>query len=93
MNGLKIKKVKKRNKYPKGFVEEMSRQLGWSKRTIYEYLQMAENISDEVKDMIRGTILENRKKILLALSRLSPEDQKWVVGMYLKELEKGGEKE
>ena len=82
---------KKRGRYPKGFVEKMSRQLGLSKRTIYENLQAAENLSDEVKQMIRDTILADRKKILLAISRLEPEEQYWIVKRYLEEVEKGGE--
>jgi hypothetical protein len=82
---------KKRGRYPKGFVEKMSRQLGLSKRTIYENLQAAENLSDEVKQMIRDTILADRKKILLAISRLEPEEQEWIVKRYLEEVEKGGE--
>jgi hypothetical protein len=82
---------KKRGRYPKGFVEKMSRQLGLSKRTIYENLQAVENLSDEVKQMIRDTILADRKKILLAISRLEPEEQEWIVKRYLEEVEKGGE--
>jgi hypothetical protein len=82
---------KKRGRYPKGFVEKMARELGWSKRTIYENLQAAENLSDEVKQMIRDTILADRKKILLAISRLEPEEQYWIVKRYLEEVEKGGE--
>jgi hypothetical protein len=81
---------KKRGRHPKSFVEKMSRELGWSKRTIYESLQIAENISDEVADMIQGTILADRKKILLAISRLEPEEQYWIVKRYLEEVEKGG---
>jgi hypothetical protein len=81
---------KKRGRYPKGFVEKTARELGWSKRTIYESLQIAENISDKVADMIQGTILADRKKILLAISRLEPEEQYWIVKRYLEEVEKGG---
>jgi hypothetical protein len=41
--------------------------------------------------MIRDTILADRKKILLAISRLEPEEQEWIVKRYLEEVEKGGE--
>jgi hypothetical protein len=41
--------------------------------------------------MIRDTILADRKKFLLAISRLEPEEQYWIVKRYLEEVEKGGE--
>jgi hypothetical protein len=51
----------------KGFVKETSEKLDVSRRTVERYIQIATNISDEVKDMIRGTELANRKMDLLSI--------------------------
>jgi ParB family chromosome partitioning protein len=53
----------------RSFVEEVSRELGMSRRTIYEYLEIGQKIKGEVEEMIRGTELEDRKKDLLEISR------------------------
>jgi hypothetical protein len=44
----------------KRFVSEISEKTGISERTIYRDLQIATNLSEEVKDMIRGTELEKK---------------------------------
>jgi hypothetical protein len=51
----------------KRFVSETSEKTGISERTIYRELQIATNLSDEVKDMIRETELANRKMDLLSI--------------------------
>jgi dTDP-4-dehydrorhamnose 3,5-epimerase-like enzyme len=53
----------------RGFVKEVSEKLGVSEREIRESIQIAKNLSDEVKEMIRGTELADRKMDLLAISR------------------------
>ena len=53
----------------KRFVSETSEKTGISERTIYLELQIATNLLDEVKQMIRGTELADRKMDLLAVSR------------------------
>ena len=67
----------------RSFVAEVSEKLGVSGKTIYEYLEIGQRITGEVEDMIRGTELEDRKKDLLAISRLDPEEQKYVVKRFL----------
>jgi ParB family chromosome partitioning protein len=51
----------------RSFVEEVSRELGMSRRTIYEYLEIGQRIKGEVEEMIRGTELEDRKMDLLSI--------------------------
>jgi hypothetical protein len=48
-------------------VSETSEKTGISERTIYRELQIATNLSDEVKQMIRETELANRKMDLLSI--------------------------
>jgi DNA modification methylase len=69
----------------RGFVAEVSDELGISEKTIYEYLEIGQRITDEVGEMIRGTELEDRKKDLLAISKLEPKEQKYVVEKFLNE--------
>jgi ParB family chromosome partitioning protein len=63
----------------KGFVDEISEKTGLSKSLIWEEIQIAKNLTDEVKEMIRGTELADRKMDLLAISRLEPDEQKYVI--------------
>jgi hypothetical protein len=51
----------------KGFVKETSEKLDVSRRTVERYIQIATNLSDEVKQMIRETELANRKMDLLSI--------------------------
>ena len=53
----------------KGFVRETAEITGLDESTIKREIQIATNLSDEVKDMIRGTELADRRKDLLAISR------------------------
>jgi ParB family chromosome partitioning protein len=52
----------------KGFVREVAEKTGLDESTIKREIQIATNISDEVKDMIRNTELANRKMDLLEIS-------------------------
>jgi ParB family chromosome partitioning protein len=51
----------------KGFVRETAEKIGVSERTIEIEIQIARDLSDEVKEMIRGTELEDRKMDLLSI--------------------------
>jgi ParB family chromosome partitioning protein len=53
------------NFWTRGFVAEVSEELGLSEKTIYEYLEIGQRIKGEVEEMIRGTELEDRKMDLL----------------------------
>ena len=58
------------------FAEEISEKIGSSTRTIREDLQIANNLTDETKEVIKGTPLENKKTELLHLAReKDPEKQ------------------
>jgi hypothetical protein len=50
-----------------GFVREVAEKTGLDESTIKREIQIAKNISDEVKDMIRETELANRKMDLLSI--------------------------
>ena len=67
----------------KRFTKKEEEKTGVSERSIYEYIQIATDLTEEVKDMIRKTELADRKKDLLAISRLEPDEQKYVVGKFL----------
>jgi len=58
------------------FAEDTANKTGQSRRVIEENIQIARDISPEVKDKIRDTELADRKTDLLLLSRLNPEKQK-----------------
>jgi len=60
------------------FVEDTVKKTGRGRQTIYEELQIATRLDDEVKDMIRNTDLADRKKDLLKLARMDKEEQKKV---------------
>ncbi len=51
----------------KRFTKEVEEKTGMSEKTIYKYLQIATNLSEEVEEMIRGTELANRKTDLLSI--------------------------
>jgi len=51
----------------KGFVREIAEKTGLDESTIKRELQIATNLSDEVKDMIRGTELADRKMDLFSI--------------------------
>ncbi len=57
------------------FAEDTADKTGQSRRTIEQEIQIARDITPEVKDKIRDTELADRKTDLLLLSRLEPEKQ------------------
>lgn len=69
----------------KRFTKKEEEKTRVSERSIYEYIQIATNLTEEVKDMIRETELADRKKDLLAISKLEPDEQKYVVEKFLNE--------
>jgi len=52
------------------FVEDTALNINKSKRSIQVYIQIATGLSQEIRDLIRGTVLEDRYKDLLTLSRI-----------------------
>jgi len=61
------------------FAKDTSEKTGQSRRVIEENIQIAKNISPEVKDKIRDTELADRKTDLLRLARMNPEQQEKIV--------------
>jgi N6-adenosine-specific RNA methylase IME4 len=58
------------------FVEDTSTKTRKSKRTVYDYLQIAAGLTDETKETLLGTDFEDRKTDLLKLSKEDSETQK-----------------
>jgi len=60
------------------FVEDTAQKTGRAARTVFEEVQIATNLDDEVKEMIRDTEIADRKTDLLKLARMDKEEQKKV---------------
>lgn len=60
------------------FTEDTASKIGVSPRTIRRDVQIAEDLADEVKEVIRDTDLADNKTELLRLARLDEEEQKEV---------------
>lgn len=63
------------------YAAEMATKSGLSRRTVEQEIQIASGLDEAVKDLIRGTRLDDRKADLLFLARLPPPAQKKVVVM------------
>jgi len=61
------------------FVKDTAEKTGQSERKVFEDLQIAENISSEVMEKVLDTELADRKKDLLMLARMEPEQQEQIV--------------
>jgi len=61
------------------FTEDTAEKTGQSRRTIEQEIQIARDITPEVKDKIRDTELADRKTDLLRLARMDPEQQEQIV--------------
>lgn len=61
------------------FSHDTAAKLGVSSRTVQQEVQIAEKLTSEIKEAIKGTELEDSKKDLLMLARLEPEKQRKVV--------------
>lgn len=60
------------------FTEDAAEKTGLAPRTIREDVQIAESLTPETKELVRGTPVENRKRDLLEIARSAPEDQELV---------------
>ncbi len=57
------------------FVEDVSLKIGKTPRTISYYIQIATDIPEDVRKLIKGTTLEDRQADLLRLNRISDKDR------------------
>lgn len=64
-----LKKLKRKDEIISSFTEDTSQKTGITKRTIEQEVQIANNITPETKEVIKGTPVENKKIDLLDLSR------------------------
>jgi len=60
----------------KTFAEDTAKKLGKSPRSIQQDIQIASNISEEVKQEIKGTEIEDKKSVLLEVAKQPVEKQK-----------------
>ena len=61
------------------FTDSTAKQTGKSQRAVRREIQLATNLSEEIKTQITGTPLANKKKELLELCALQSQDQALVV--------------
>ncbi|MDD3012369.1 MAG: ParB N-terminal domain-containing protein [Candidatus Gastranaerophilales bacterium] len=75
--GLNVsnEKISQLNK-TKTFVEDTAKKIGKSPRSVQQDIQIANNISEEVKQEIKGTEIENKKTVLLEIAKQPAEQQK-----------------
>jgi len=59
----------------KPFSQDTAEKMGVSPRTVERHVQIAENLTPETKDILRGTDMKITKQNLTKLSRLEPEQQ------------------
>lgn len=60
----------------KSFAEDTAQKIGKSLRSVQQDIQIANNILEEVKQEIKGTEIENKKSVLLAVAKQPVETQK-----------------
>ena len=65
------------------FVKDTSDKTGRSERTVFEDLQIAENIPSDVMNKVLETDLADRKTDLIRLSRMNPEQQSQIVDKFV----------
>ena len=63
----------------KSFTEDTAKKMGVSSRAIQQSVQIANNITEEVKEKIRGTKLANNKTGLLKIAKIEPQKQEEAV--------------
>ena len=66
------------------FAKDTASKTGRSERTVQQEVQIATNIIPELKEVIKGTPMEEKKKDLLKLARMEPEKQKKIYDSFLK---------
>ena len=80
---VKMQNLPKRNNFAsvkvKSFTKDTAQKIGKSQRSIQQDIQIANNISDEIKKEIKGTELENKKTALLKIAKTPIKQQKDVV--------------
>lgn len=59
----------------KPFSQDTAEKMGFSPRTVERHVQIAENLTSETKDILRGTDRKITKQNLTKLSRLEPNQQ------------------
>ena len=59
----------------KSFVDDTALNIGKSKSTIHSYIQIATNIPEDIRTLIKGTTLEDRLTDLLRLSKIDDKDR------------------
>jgi len=65
------------------FTADVAAKTGMSERTVQEDIHIAENITPEVKAMIRDTPLADQKTELMGLAHKSPQEQMEIVETYV----------
>ena len=70
----------------KSFVEDTEEKTGMSKRSIQSTVKIANDITDETKEKIKGTPLEKKKTDLMKVAQTEPEKQKEAVEKINKEI-------
>lgn len=56
--------------------KQIAQEVGMSERTAQVYKQIANNLTPETKEIIKGSQLEDKRDALLHISRKAPEEQK-----------------
>lgn len=69
------------DKSAKSFTEDTAEKLGIGRRTVERQVQMAKNLTEEAKKLIRDTDTKITKKCALKLSTLDPYQQLEAAGM------------
>lgn len=76
---VKVQNLSKRNNFAsekvKSFTQDTAKKTGKSQRSIQQDIQIANNISEEVKLEIKGTEFENKKTALLQIAKTPIEKQ------------------
>ena len=68
-------RVKVAENAPLSFAEDTASKTRKSKRTVYDYLEIAEGLTDKTKETLTGTDFEDNKTDLLKLSKEEPATQ------------------
>lgn len=80
---VKAQNLPKRNNFAsenqKSFTKDSAQKTGKSQRSIQQDIQIANNLSEEIKQEIKGTELENKKTALLKIAKAPIEEQKAIV--------------
>ena len=67
---------------PEGGINAASKELGIEKDDAYRAVKIADGLTDESKDAIRGTKIENNRKAMLEIASVAPEDQPNAIRAY-----------